>query len=138
MARILVASISNGIEVMERLLGREHELLIATTMLEAIEKLEKEEVDLIMIGVHFDESRMFELMSHCKTMSKNGNKPIISFCTRDTPLTRTMHDSIDIATKALGAWIYLDQHDYSVKRNPDAEVRRVIERCLVGTERKKN
>ncbi len=137
MARILVASITNGIAVMERLLGEEHELLIATTMAEAVDKLEKEDVDLIMIGVHFDDSRMFDLMSQCKTITKNANKPIISFCTRDTPLTRTMHDSIDLATKALGAWIYLDQHDYNVKRNPDAEVRRVIERCLVSTERKK-
>lgn len=122
---------------MERLLGEKHELVIATTLMESVAKLEEEEFDLIIIGVHFDESRMFELMSQCKAIPKNSIKPIICFCTRDTPLTRTMHHSIDTATKALGAWMYLDQHDYNVKRNPDAEMQRVVERCLLSTERKK-
>lgn len=137
MAHILVASVSNGVEFAQRLLAQEHDLIIVTTVSEAIAKLKEQDFDLVMIGVHFDESRMFELLAQCKTIPRNANKPVICFCTRDTPLTRTMHDSIDLSVKAFGAWIYLDQHDYNVKRNPDAEVRRVIERCLVSTERKK-
>lgn len=137
MGRILVASVSNGIDFVERLMGQDHEIVFASTTADAVAKLEEQDFDLIMIGVHFDESRMFELLSLCKTIARNVDKPIITFCTRDTPLTRAMHDSIEVTVKAYGAWIYLDQHDYNVKKNPDAEVRRVIERCLISTERKK-
>lgn len=137
MARILIADTTDGVAFLERLLAKEHELTIASTMTEAVARLKQQDFDLIVVGVHFDESRMFELMAHCRDIPKNAEKPVICFCSRDTPLTRTMHESIDISSKALGAWIYLDQHDYNVKRNPDAELRRVIGRCLIGTARKK-
>jgi CheY-like chemotaxis protein len=137
MARILVASVPDGAEFVRRIMRQDHELVFVTRTHEAVAKLTEEDFDLIMIGVHFDESRMFELLSHCKTIARNADKPIITFCTRDTPLTRAMHDSIEVTVKAYGAWIYLDQHDYNVKKDPDAEIRRVIERCLISTERKK-
>jgi PleD family two-component response regulator len=135
MARILIASVSSGIAVMEHLLAQKHEMIIATTMAEAVAKLKEEEVDLIMINVHFDESRMFDLMSQCKAIPKNAKTPIISFCTRDTLLMGAMHDTIAVVTKLLGAWTYLDQRESNVNRSLDAEVRRVIERCLLNTER---
>jgi PleD family two-component response regulator len=135
MARILIASVSGGIAAMEHLLAQEHEMIVATTMAEAVAKLKEEEVDLIMISVHFDESRMFDLMSQCKAIPKNAKTPIISFCTQDTVLMGAMHDTIAVVTKLLGAWTYLDQRESNVNRSLDAEARRVIERCLVNTER---
>jgi PleD family two-component response regulator len=122
---------------MERILGQQHEFIVVRTMLEAAAKLKEGAFNLIMIGVHFNESRMFELLSDAHKSSNNADTPIICFCTRDTPLTRTMHESIDVASKALGAWMYLDQHEYSVSKDPDAEMRRIIERCLTGEARKK-
>jgi hypothetical protein len=80
---------------------------------------------------------MFELLSDVRKTSVNADNPIICFCTRDTPLTRTMHESIEVASKALGAWMYLDQHEYNVTKDPDAELLRIIERCLTGEARKK-
>lgn len=136
MARILIADEPDGAAFLQRLLEPEHGLIVVSTLKIALETLRQQIFDLIIIGVHFDDSRMFNLMAECKTIPECANKPIICFCTRDTPLTRTMHESIDMSAKALGAWMYLDQHDYNVKKNPDAELRRVIERCLVGRARK--
>lgn len=48
-----------------------------------------------------------------------------------------MHETIEVASKALGAWMYLDQHEYGVSNDPDAAMRRIIERCLTGEARKK-
>ncbi len=42
-----------------------HELIFASTTVEAVGKLRQDDFDLLMIGVHFDESRMFELLSQC-------------------------------------------------------------------------
>jgi hypothetical protein len=137
MARILIAADPGSIISMERILGTAHELILATQFEDAVRILHDEHFDLITIGVHFDESRMFELMPQAKT-HKNASTPIICFCTRDTEMTRIMHESIDVTTKVFGAWMYLDQHKYNVFKDPDAEIRRVIERCLSNDVRKAN
>lgn len=127
MAKIFVAASSSDIDAITRILGEHHQLCIGYEMSEALDMFSEPVVDLVMVGVHFDDSRMFDLL---RDMPANMHKPIICFCTRETPLTRTMHDSIQVASQALGAWMYIDQHDYNVNHNPDAEMRHVIERCL--------
>ncbi len=136
-ARILIAATPEGVAAMERILGQRHEFIVVGTVSQALAKLTEQAFDLIMIGVHFDESRMFELLRDVHKNSENADTPIICICTRDTPLTRTMHEGIDVASKVLGAWMYLDQHEYGVNKDPDAEMRRIIERCLTGEARKK-
>jgi response regulator RpfG family c-di-GMP phosphodiesterase len=137
LAHILIAATADDVAAIERILGDRHELCVVGTMSEAEAKLKEQVFDLIMVGVHFDESRMFELVRNVHKIPKNDDKPVICFCTRDTALTRTMHESIDVAAKALGAWMYLDQHEFNVVKDPDAELRRIIERCLTGEARKR-
>lgn len=137
MARIFIAATADDVAAMERILGERHELCVVSTMSEAEKQLKEQGFDLIMIGVHFNESRMFELVRKLHEIPKNADKPVICVCTRDTRLTRTMHESIDVAAKALGAWMYLDQHEFNVVKDPDSEMRRIIERCLAGEARKK-
>jgi hypothetical protein len=61
---------------------------------------------------------------------KNTETPTICFGSRDTHVTRTMHKSLDLATRAFGAWMYLDQHTYADHDDPDAEMQRIGQRCL--------
>jgi response regulator RpfG family c-di-GMP phosphodiesterase len=137
MAHILIAATPDDVAAMERILGQRHQFIVASTRSEALAKHKETAFDLIMLGVHFDDSRMFDLLREINKIPENADNPIICFCTRDTPLTRTMHESIDVASKALGAWMYIDQHEYNVTKDPDAEMRRIIERCLTGAARKK-
>jgi CheY-like chemotaxis protein len=136
-ARILIAATPDSVANLERILGPRHEFIVVSTMSEAMVQLRKQTFDLIMISVHFDESRMFELLPLVHKIPVNADTPVICFATRDTPLNRTMNQSIDIVSQILGAQIYLDQHDFSVSKEPDAEMRRIIERCLTGEARKK-
>ncbi len=138
MPNILIAATPADAVTMEAILASRHELAIVTDMAEAKTKLEEQTFDLVMIAVHFDESRMFELLAAIHASKKIGHQLVICFCVRDTPLTRTMHESISVASKALGAWMYLDQHEYNVTQDPDAEMLRIIERCLAGGARKQN
>lgn len=131
-ARILLAATADDVATMERILGPQHEFLVVTTISEALVQLNELAFDMIMIGVHFDQSRMFDLLPHVHKSAENADTPIICFSTRDTPLTRTMHQTIEVSSKALGAWMYLDQQDYAVSKDPDTAMRRVIERCLTG------
>ena len=136
-ARILIAATPDDVANLQRILRWQHEFIVVSAVSEALAKLKEQAFDLIMIGVHFDESRMLELLPKIQKTPENADTPIICFCTRDTPLTRSMHESIEVASKALGAWIYLDQHEYSVNKDADAEMRRIIERCLTAGARKK-
>lgn len=134
MARILIAAAPDEMTHMELILGPLHETVCVATMARAMTVLKEDRFDLILVCVHFDESRMFELLTECKKLLGNASKPpVICFCTQDTPLSRAMHQSIVVATKVLGAWGYLDQHDYPNNKDSDSEIRLVIESCLVGT-----
>ncbi len=136
-ARIFIAGTADDIAHVEQILGQRHEYTVARATSEARIRLKEQSFDLIMIGVHFDESRMFDLLREIRKTPEYAETPIICFCMRDTPLTRTMHDSADVLSRRLGAWMYLDQQEYSVSKDPDAEMRRVIERCLTGVARTK-
>jgi len=78
---------------------------------------------------------MFELIREVRKSGKNAARPIICFCSHDTAMSRLMHESIECTTKALGAWMYLSEHLYRDSENPDAEIRRIIERCLTKESR---
>lgn len=133
MAHILIAAAPDEMAHMQRILGTHHDSVCVGTMATAVAALREEEFDLILICVHFDDSRMFELMHECKKAPANSMRPVICFCTRATPLSRAMHHSIAAATTLLGAWTYLTQSESSGKGNPDAEFRSALERCLAGT-----
>lgn len=134
MARIFIAATADDTSALERILGEKHEFIKVNVMSEAIVKLQEKAFDLVIISVHFDQSRMFDLLRELHT-ARYDDTPIICFCKRDT-LTRTTHESIDVASRALGAWMYLDYQKYNDRDNPDDELRRVIERCLTGEARK--
>lgn len=137
MGRILIADTPAGFANLERILGTDHHLVAAHSMSEAIATLERRRFDLVIVGVHFDESRSFDLMDWIKSAPRGASKPFILFCSRDTRVTRLLHDSLEVASRALGAWMYLDQHRYNMTQEPDAELRHVIERCLAGEARKR-
>jgi len=136
MANIFIADTPEGVADLERILGKRHQLTVVSKMRAAEAALEQGTFDLIIIGVHFDESRMFDLLPKVKASANNADKPIICFCGRDTEMTRYMHDSLEFSSKKLGAWMYLDQHLYNVVQNSDAELRRVIQRSLTKQMRK--
>ena len=138
MASILVAATPDGATAIERILGQRHELSVIETTAKALARIRDHEFDLILIEVQFDQSRMLDLLAELQKSPPRGHRPgIICFCTRDTELTRAMHETVDLVTNVLGAWMYLDQHKFNVTRNPDAELRRIIERCLSGEAIKK-
>ena len=134
-AHILIADTPEGSVALERIL-QGHECTVVHEMNEAERHLKRETFDLIVAALHFDDSQMFELIRAIKRSPKSADKPIICFCSRDTQMSRLMHESLEHSTKALGAWMYLAEHSYNVYQNPDAELRRVMDRCLTEGSRK--
>lgn len=134
MPKILIADTPERAVTLERIL-KGHDCIVVSTMNSAEKRLKAETFDLIVAAIHFDDSQMFELIRAIRKSDKNADKPIICFCSRDTAMSRLIHESLEQSTKALGAWMYLAEHSYNVFQNPDAELRRVMERCLTETSR---
>lgn len=138
MARILIAEGQVQGSFTQSLLGSAHDLSIATTMSQFAARLKNDSFDLIVIDLHFDESRMFDAMHLAKTISNNADKPVICIATRISRIHRPITHSLDFTVRALGAWMFLDVHRYNGTQDPKAELLRVIERCLIGEARKAN
>lgn len=137
MAQILIADTPNDSVSLKRILGG-HDPVIVNTMKAAQAQLQEQSFDLIVVTLHFDSSHMFELIREIRRSSNNSRKPIICYCARDTKVARLMHECLQIVTRTLGAWMYLSEHEYNVIQNPDAELRRIIERCLTAESRKES
>ncbi len=135
MTTALIADTPAGAVTLQRILKGMH-CTVAATMAEARLAL-KEPFDLIVAALHFDGSQMFEFLRAVKDSPVNSHQPLICFCSRDTPMARFLHQSLAVTTHVLGAWMYLDEHSYNVYQDPDAELRRVIERCLTERARRK-
>jgi hypothetical protein len=73
---VLIAAIPVAAERLCRLLP-DHRPVCPTTLAEAQVALGRERFALAVMGVHFDESRMFDLMSYARTSSLNRGVPII-------------------------------------------------------------
>lgn len=104
--RILVATAKPGFAVLERLFENEAEAVYAFTLWEAIHYLDEGNFDLVLCTIHFDDSRMFDLLRYAR-----ANSPSIPcVCTRvlDTTLKGSVLTAMTIAVESLGA-IFIDR-----------------------------
>ena len=107
-----------------------HTPAFVETLDEAVRAMERRVFDLIVIGVHFDESRMFDLLRHVRLDERNRTKPVV--CVRGHLLESTAIsiEGLDIAIKALSGNVFVDFARFSQDAEGDAAIRRIIERVL--------
>src|SRR5262245_50719605 len=86
----------------------EHELAFVRTLDEAKATLTGRNFDLIVIGVHFDESRMFDLLRHVRWQERHRAVPVVCVLTADFTRHAIATEGVEIAVKALGATAFLD------------------------------
>jgi PleD family two-component response regulator len=102
-----------------------HELTFVRTLDEAKAVLAVRVFDLIVIGVHFDESRMFDLLRLIRWQERHRATPVVCVLTVDFARHAVAGEGLEIAVKALGGTAYVD-----LKASGDGEARRIIEDLL--------
>jgi len=125
--RILIADRPNGDRrLLEILAG--HQVTFTRTMAEAERLLEQQDFDLIMVGVHFDDSRMFDLLRHVRSSGRHAERPLA--CIRGhrfaSAATISM-DGLQVAARALACNVFLDLTQYPDDARGNAEARKVLE-----------
>jgi len=122
--RILVADRPESDRRISEILAG-HELVFVRTMGEAQRALAGAKLDLIIVGVHFDESRMFDLLRYVRWQERHRATPVICVLTVDFTRQAIAAEGVEIAVKALGGTAFLD-----LKALADGEARSLIEDLL--------
>jgi DNA-binding response OmpR family regulator len=107
-----------------------HELVLAHALEEAQRAIERSQFDMIVVTVHFDDSRMFDLLRYLQARGRHGNRPLV--CVRSQRFTSPAIsiEGLEIATKALGCTLFLDLTWYADDANGRSAVRQLLEHLL--------
>ena len=115
---ILVAV--EGVERLRRILVG-HDLTMAKSVEEANAQLQKREFAMVILGVNFDESRMFEVLRLVRTYKANQLTPVVCMLTT----------GLDHAVKAMLANAFLNLNKFPDDEAGNARVRRIIDYLIL-------
>ena len=126
--RILVAV--EGVERLQRILVG-HQLTLARDVEAAKAELQKAEFAMIILGVNFDESRMFELLRLVRTYRTNQLTPVVCMLTTETRLSDVAIEGLDHAVKAMLANAFLNLNKFPDDEAGNGRVRRIIDYLIL-------
>jgi hypothetical protein len=120
MAKVLVADVPEmHARIRDCLPG--HECEFVTTLSDAVASLRYDGFSLIVIGLHFDESRMFELLSYARSLPRYKDAAVVCVQGLDLVMPEAVMRTVDMAVKALGGTAFVDLRDEALdfKRHCD-------------------
>ncbi|HXU42975.1 MAG TPA: hypothetical protein VN675_11655 [Burkholderiales bacterium] len=65
----------------------------------------------MVIGLHFDESRMFELLSHVRALPAYEDVPVVCVQGLGFLIPESVMKTVDMAVKVLGGTAFVDLRD---------------------------
>lgn len=105
--RVLAADVGAGVATLRAVLRGMASIECVGNMNEAIDLLDPPP-DLIVCGIHFDDSRMFDLLRLVKADPKSRSIPFFCFRDLESELAPAILESLDISSRALGAAGFVD------------------------------
>jgi hypothetical protein len=125
--RVLVADVAEMDEKIRQCLPG-HELTFVRSMAHAIGGLRHGGFQLVVIGLHFDESRMLELLQYVRSLPAYREVPVICVHGEHLNLNLSVIKNIDVAVKALGGVAFLNLGDGAIQYKHDC---RFLDRVAV-------
>jgi len=111
-AKVLVADIPAADEKIRDCLPG-HDLHFVRTLGAALRELRRDGYQLIVIGMHFDDSRMFELLQYVRSLPQHKDVPVICVQCEEVMLSEAVLKNMEDAVKALGGTAFVDLRDDS-------------------------
>lgn len=129
--KILVAVGADNRDRIERVLEG-HELVFVDTCDQAREQLAQERFGLVILGVHFDESRMFSLLGDIRAHARYRKVPILCVLgSWGRMLSEVAVEGLDHAVKAMTANGFLNLLHFPDDAEGNARVRRIIDYLIL-------
>jgi CheY-like chemotaxis protein len=108
-----------------------YDLVFVRTLDQAQQALARAHFGLVLIGVHFDESRMFELLRLVRTYEVNELTPVVCMLTSESRLSDVAIEGLDHAVKAMLANAFLNLNKFPDDEFGNARVRRIIDYLIL-------
>ena len=127
-ARILIADTPESDRRLTEVLNG-HELVFARTLSAAQRVLAQRAFDLVVVGVHFDDSRMFDLVRHIRSGGQ-AEPPVACMRSYRFVSPALSIEGLEIAARALACNLFVDLTKYPDDARGNAEVRKLLEGLL--------
>ena len=111
-AKVLVADVPEADDKIRDCLPG-HDLHFVRTLGQAVRELRQDGYQLIVIGMHFDDSRMFELLRYVRSLPHHRDVPVICVQCEEVMLSDAVLKNMEDAVKALGGTAFVDLRDGS-------------------------
>jgi len=131
---ILVASTPDGQYRSKEALSDEFDLKFASTLREAQNLLEDGHFHMVIAGVHFDDSQMFELLHFVRSKDQWSQIPFVVIQAQDGAFE--VMESIKKVADHLGATGFLRLHDLT-PRTANKVLRTAVKNTLSAAEKQK-
>jgi CheY-like chemotaxis protein len=123
--RVLVADVPAVQARVAAVLAHERPVFVHT-LAAAVRTLAAQDFDLVLVGMHFDESRMFDLLREVRAGSRNGAVPIVCYRLRPLAFMALSTQVIEVTVKALGAQAFADLAAYATEEDGNAALARLV------------
>jgi DNA-binding response OmpR family regulator len=127
--RILVADTPEGDRRISAILSG-YDLVFVRTLGEAQRILGREKFALVLVGVHFDDSRMFDLLRHLQATGVHVGCAVICMRSQQFVSHAITIEGLEIAAKALGCNVFLDLTWYADDATGNGAIRNLLEALL--------
>ena len=111
-AKVLVADVPEADAKIRECLP-DHDLHFVRTLGQATRELRRDGYQMIVIGMHFDDSRMFELLRYARSLASHKDVPVICVQCQEIMLSEAVLKNMEDAVKALGGNAFVDLRDGS-------------------------
>lgn len=127
--RILIADTPEADRRISAILAG-YDLVFVRTMSEAQRALDREPFALVLVGVHFDDSRMFDLLRHMQAKGLRNGCAVVCMRSQHFVSPAITIEGLEIAAKALGCNLFLDLTWYADDAAGNAAVRTLLEALI--------
>jgi len=110
--RILVAAPPEAVTRLSKALGEEFDLVFCHSLSLAHTLLTQCRFDVILGGMHFDDSRVFDFIRLARAQERYADVPIVCVKAFDGVLPSRAYDGVKRAIRLLGAEAFVDLAEY--------------------------
>ena len=103
------------------------EVRFVATLGEAMRALAEEDFGLVVISVHFDDSRMFDLLRAVRAGGRNAQAPVLCVRLRRLAFATLTPQALEVTVKALRGNGYVDLTAFANDDGGNAAIRQLLE-----------
>ena len=125
--RVLAAVTDLGYVYVRRALANDFGLVPAFSMMQARAALKAGDIDAIVCSIHFDESRMFDLLRHVRSGGRNHSARMVCVLGHRFESPAISIEGLQIATRALAADAFVDLSHCAGPEDAGRALARILE-----------